>query len=86
MLELLYAAGACIHAVNYAGAGARSRCKQSSGTTAAYLEALNVGSAERKCPPDVVRGTRQGPSQTVRFQRLNARQHTMHRLDNRVYV
>jgi len=86
MLELLYAVGACIHAVNYAGAGARSRCKQSSGTTAAYLEALNAGSAERKYPPDAVRGTRQGQSQNVRIQRFNAHQRTMHGLDNRVYV
>ena len=85
MLELLHGAGANIHAVNYADAGSISRCKQSSGSTVAYLDGLKVGSADRKYPPDVLRGARQGPSQTVRNHRLNAHQHTMIRLEDRVY-
>ena len=72
MLKLLHAAGANVHAVNNDGAGARSRCKQSSGSTAAFLKQLNVGSACRKYPSEVPLGNRKGPSQTVRYLRCNA--------------
>ena len=72
MVMLLHAAGANIHAVNNDGAGARSRCKQSSGSTAEFLKQLNVGSACRKHPSEVPRGCRKGPSQTVRYLRCNA--------------
>ena len=79
MLQLLHAAGANIHAVNGAGANARSRCKQSSGSTVAFLNDIKVGYADRKYPPDVHRGARQGQSQVVCHHRLNANQHTMSR-------
>ena len=72
MVRILHAAGANVHAVNNDGAGARSRCKQSSGSTAEFLKQLNVGSACRKNPSEVPRGCRKGPSQTVRYLRCNA--------------
>lgn len=72
MVMLLHAAGANIHAVNNDGAGARSRCKQSSGSTAAFLIKINVGSACRKYPSAVPRGNRKGPSQNVRQLRCDA--------------
>ena len=72
MLELLYVVGANIHAVNDAGANARSRCKLSSGSTCAFLDEIHVGCADRQYPREVHRGARSGPSQVSRHRRLNA--------------
>jgi ankyrin repeat protein len=83
MLKVLVAAGARIHAKNYAGVGARGRCVQSSSTTNAYLESLGVRSSWRNYPPDAVRGKSNGASQRARMARTKAFLN-MEKWDNRV--
>ena len=75
MLKYLFAAGADIHAKNYAGCGARGRCLQSPGTAQKYLRLIGVGSSRRQHPPTAPRGKSNGASQRSRFIRSKAHSH-----------